>query len=805
MGDFQHTQIKKGQHSNTKFEASSLQSRSSLVQTQSQQSSPVTQAELRENYQRARQLGHQGENIPLHPALCQEEVQQQAIESGEITEEKKKEVQIKEGGSRQRLPFDSLTEQTAERGEILAKGDRDLIRYAIDHRSVWAVKNIENYGAANSKEKYNLIEILVSQWWAGPFDEVALLKIWKSFGSGKEIIEAASTKRGLDLWKKSVEKGARLDFLPQIIVFIFAFEVQAKKQAQLMLDESKKRVDEVCNRYGITEKQVQESKIVETGRESGQLWTRETIVHTKYEMPESSASKEVAIAASELLEKRSEINRLETEQNKFKETVCKTVMREDICYPRIINQSAYNELDKKIRDAKIAYNKLLNEKVGKFPELAPVGTNKDSRLATIAKGQPNQIAQIIGPIIKEVLDNIQVASKGLKDDKLSVWHLPPVIALTKQKMNLKQGGLWDVLVDQKKAQVEEDDESIKAMLSIAAGVLAIAAAIPSGGSSLALLGTGAALGTSLVISGGLLAHEIEQYSLQEAANATDFVQAKAISNQEPSLFWLAIDLISFGLDIFGAAKVFKALTATATTATLVSKVGGEGSEVALKEADEAVESLRKAGNDAADGLGDQLAQDAVEARGLTSIPDSSLTPSTKIDWNKLIKITENPSPRVSQKGFRSQSFRSGNYEVVIVEGRVGTPIPQTESSAKYVSKVKGEHGTHSVGMQLGENLHEGIKSAPSQLNLSELKVFENTTRETADIAKSVGVYVETKTITMVEYQGEIPKLVGVQREAWIIIPGTDKDLTFARIKVEIDPLTRKPTIIENWSMRPNLQ
>ncbi|MFB2769543.1 hypothetical protein ACE1AT_09665 [Pelatocladus sp. BLCC-F211] len=74
MGDFQHTHTKKGQHSNSTFEASSLQPRSSLVQTQSQQSPPAPQAELWEDYQQAKQFGHKGENIPVRPAAEGKEI-----------------------------------------------------------------------------------------------------------------------------------------------------------------------------------------------------------------------------------------------------------------------------------------------------------------------------------------------------------------------------------------------------------------------------------------------------------------------------------------------------------------------------------------------------------------------------------------------------------------------------------------------------------------------------------------------------------------------------------------------------------
>lgn len=643
---------------------------------------------------------------------------------------------VAEGGSIQRFPV-GLTEQTLELAEFaFPQGDRALIQYAIEHDSVPAVKRIQDYGVASQTEKYALIDILDNQWWVGPLDELALLRIWESFGSGREgidagkaIIEAASTRIGLNLWQRSVDRGARLDSLPPVIAFLSIFEILAKAEVYRMLEQSKKRVDEVRERYGITEKQVEESRIVETGREpgmAGTLWERETIVHTQYEMPESTASNEVAKAASELLESRSEINRLQTEQSALKATVCKIIMREEICYPRIDNQAAYDDLNIKIRDARIAYNILLNEKVGKFPELAPGGTAENSQLVTIAKGQPNQVAQIIGPMMKEILGNIQIASEGLNEDKLSIWHLPSVIALTKQKLNLKPGGLWDVLVDQKKAQVDEDESLINAALSIAAGVLAIAAAIPSGGSSLALLGTGAALGASLGISGGLLAYQIEQYSLQEAANATDFVKAKAISNEEPSLFWLAIDIISFGLDIFAAAKVFKALRQSAKAAALPSKVGSEGADVMVQTADKAVEELRKGGNDVATGLGDRLAQDAVEARSTAARRSSSSGSASRTQATISSGETALPSGRV----------------IIKSEGRIGDPPalrPNLEKKYPLGSRVGlPDHVRYHVeGIKaIGDELN--IVYAPSRFNISETALIENQIRVWQAEVKATG-------------------------------------------------------------------
>ncbi len=55
----------------------------------------------------------------------------------------------------------------------------------------------------------------------------------------------------------------------------------------------------------------------------------------------------------------------------------------------------------------------------------------------------------------------------------------------------------------------------------------------------------------------------QEYQLQSAMNQSDFDKAKVISQQEPSLFWLAMDIIGAIGDIGAAAgvlmKAFRAL------------------------------------------------------------------------------------------------------------------------------------------------------------------------------------------------------------------------------------------------------
>jgi hypothetical protein len=190
---------------------------------------------------------------------------------------------------------------------------------------------------------------------------------------------------------------------------------------------------------------------------------------------------------------------------------------------------------------------------------------------------------------------------------------------------------------------------------------------------------------------------------------------------------------------------------------------------------------------------------------------STSTPGTMPQsWADLEQSAEAPTPRRPTGTYRSQSARSGNREVIIVEGEVRPPVADEKLVAKArASKptLPGEHATHAVGAQLGENLPEAIVSGPaSELNLSALKRVENATRATFDKALSHGATVETQTTLHVEHrvvQGEkIPVVVGVKRQAWLRVPGSDKSIPFIDFEARIDSVSRQVTIVRNKILSP---
>lgn len=185
----------------------------------------------------------------------------------------------------------------------------------------------------------------------------------------------------------------------------------------------------------------------------------------------------------------------------------------------------------------------------------------------------------------------------------------------------------------------------------------------------------------------------------------------------------------------------------------------------------------------------------------TSGPPQPPAPS----WEQLVQQAETPTPRQQTGGFRSQLVRVGDREVIVLEGPIAEQIAQTESLAHYTATLQGEHAAHGISMQAGENLPEGITSAPRRLNLSELKRVENAIRQVADRAAEQGATVETTTTLLVEHRqvaGEdIPVLIGVTRKAWVRPAGSDAAWQFVDFEARIDPVTRDITVVREHVIR----
>jgi hypothetical protein len=166
------------------------------------------------------------------------------------------------------------------------------------------------------------------------------------------------------------------------------------------------------------------------------------------------------------------------------------------------------------------------------------------------------------------------------------------------------------------------------------------------------------------------------------------------------------------------------------------------------------------------------------------------------EWSAVIDSAGRPTPRKSDNGFRTETRvdKEGRFQVVVTEGIVGPPA-KGKSTAPYGETLKGEHSTHPVGRQLGEDVGPHAQgSGPSDLNLSGMKKVENRLRAIHEIAAEQGASVTTRTTMVTELRksgnGVVPVLVGVRREAWLRMPGSDKETPILRYEATVDRVTR---------------
>jgi hypothetical protein len=85
------------------------------------------------------------------------------------------------------------------------RADADISE-AIADRDIGAIKDIDDFSAASDVQRLQMIEILLDQFWVGPYDEAALERIWASFGARLPAMMATHAR----LWWDCTDRGAEL-------------------------------------------------------------------------------------------------------------------------------------------------------------------------------------------------------------------------------------------------------------------------------------------------------------------------------------------------------------------------------------------------------------------------------------------------------------------------------------------------------------------------------------------------------------------------------------------------------------------
>jgi len=163
------------------------------------------------------------------------------------------------------------------------------------------------------------------------------------------------------------------------------------------------------------------------------------------------------------------------------------------------------------------------------------------------------LAERLYKAVDERIKNIAAVRDEL-GGRLNLWTQPQIVALTKASMGLQPWG--SRVVDEAITKMRRDaaeDEKVWTAFAVGLGLLA---ALPTGGGSVALAGLAVAGAT---YSLNTLYQHYKDYTLASAASGTNLDKAQAISADDPSLMWLAFDLLDLGLNVVGASAAFKRL------------------------------------------------------------------------------------------------------------------------------------------------------------------------------------------------------------------------------------------------------
>jgi hypothetical protein len=284
------------------------------------------------------------------------------------------------------------------------------------------------------------------------------------------------------------------------------------------------------------------------------------------EITENQSVAKLAEAARVILDKHARLEELIKKRKQYEQKVPITediesgmrLSRRTIGYQtHVTDPVAHQKATEEINNFQKEYLILRQGYEVEFPMLAsfrpPEGLSK---LKDIARGGKKERNTSITGELLDKYKNIQKIRKVANDGKF-VWKQEMIVEGTKRALGVQPGSIPDKGIDAKVAEVESSEVAKQLGLALVSLLGALILAIPSGGSSLVAWGTTIVGGGMLVAAGGLSIYEgIQEYSTQKAATGTAFDKAQAISQNDPSLFWLALNIVMTITDIGLAAKAF---------------------------------------------------------------------------------------------------------------------------------------------------------------------------------------------------------------------------------------------------------
>lgn len=401
-------------------------------------------------------------------------------------------------------------------------------------------------------------------------------------------LDAERDRRDEILWNDARETVGRVygEVREEALAFLRTFEAKALEVTRDILATSEARAESERVRYGL-DRQV--DTIEKRHKDEFGVWVSDYETRTTDTMQNQLPGQALAGAAQDLLAKRAEINGVRAAQGRLEKTRC----FKGECYETIPPENAaeHKRLGEQATAKEGEYALLKGVYQERYPILARIADDHGA-LTELAKGPSAKAAAVLNDQIYGTLDNIRDVRAQL-GGKVNVWKLPEIVALTKAGLGVQAdtsiARMQNRMVDDH-AQEVQDDASFreKVLMALTIG-LALVAAIPSGGSSL-MAGAAAIAGMGAFTLSAIQAGEhLEQYMLDRAMAGTDFDRAKALAASDPSLFWLAVDIVGAIADLGPAAKGAKAMFSAGRSA--FTSLAGVARRLTITEGADAARAL----------------------------------------------------------------------------------------------------------------------------------------------------------------------------------------------------------------------
>ncbi|MCW3059277.1 MAG: hypothetical protein JWQ02_1098, partial [Capsulimonas sp.] len=336
-----------------------------------------------------------------------------------------------------------------------------------------------------------------------------------------------------------------------------AFEEQAKKKAGIILAESEKRINAERERYGLPAAPSIKGK-----------GTGDDTAPTPHTMADNDETKNMAAAAGELVPPRKKLEDLFKQYDACLQSNANNNSVPGMSTKSVIpgKEAEAQELDNQIKEARRQVSIVRGQKEGLYPILAAYGAEGESNtssLENISRGAASQgwkiwrnnAADELAPMIVEKLHNIETVREALASGKLNIWNNATLVTGAKADLGYGPSSWQSKVVDEKVKDVHDDEMLVNLLVGALALGLGLVAIFATAGTATAVVATAG----SAVVSTAQAANSLSNYALAQAEAGTDFEKARAISQEDPSLIWLALDIVAAILDVKAAASSFKAL------------------------------------------------------------------------------------------------------------------------------------------------------------------------------------------------------------------------------------------------------